>query len=266
MGNEALLCKWNSFWITTFYSTCVYRRDNSLLEKPLLSPGMRGFMGIVVEDSKSYSVHAQIASILKTKWDEWFTSEAKGKILLQVSLATLTPFHSKIKRLLIYQYQRTVLSWANTDSWENTVNQSPVRHQFEKRTKKKGFSSRPSYNNMRLRWGLIIQSYKERESTVFPACWRNIKHSPPVYASVQHPMKPVKSLDWLNKTHWKFLPTSHRHTVTSNRHLQSQTHAPIIRRCSNMLLQLKTLRKVGHAFFRSRRKNKTKMNLKGPIS
>lgn len=47
---------------------------------------MRRFRGIVVEDSKSYSIHTHThtASILKTKWDEWFISEAKGKILLQV--------------------------------------------------------------------------------------------------------------------------------------------------------------------------------------
>lgn len=48
-------------------------------------------MGIVVEDSKSYSVHAQIASILKKKGDEWFTSEAKGKILVQVSFGNIDP-------------------------------------------------------------------------------------------------------------------------------------------------------------------------------
>lgn len=62
---------------TVFYSTCVYRRDNSLLEKPLRSLGMRRFMGIVMEVSKSHSIHAQIASMLKKKRDEWFISAAK---------------------------------------------------------------------------------------------------------------------------------------------------------------------------------------------
>lgn len=91
MVNEALLCKWNRFWITThtqivFCITSIYRRDNSLLEEPLQSPGMRRFIGIVVEVNKSYSVRAETASIQKGKkiCNELFTSEAKIGILQQI--------------------------------------------------------------------------------------------------------------------------------------------------------------------------------------
>lgn len=51
-------------------------------------------------------------------------------------------------------------------------------------------------------------SHKERDSTVFSACWLNVKHSLIAYETVRYPMKPLESWDWLNKTQWEFLPTS----------------------------------------------------------
>lgn len=65
MGNEALPCKWNSFWITpsthrythtVFYSTSVFTEGTTACWRNLsgvLCPGRRRFMGIMVEVSKS---------------------------------------------------------------------------------------------------------------------------------------------------------------------------------------------------------------------
>lgn len=88
MGNEALPCKWNSFWITPsthtdtlshthtqFSTVLVFREGTTACWRKLsgvLRTGRRSFIASIKEKNKS---------------DIWFISEAKAAILLQVSFA-----------------------------------------------------------------------------------------------------------------------------------------------------------------------------------
>lgn len=113
MGNEALPCKWNSFWITpsahTHYILFVFTEGTTACRRNLsgvLSPGWRRFMGVAVEVSKQSESACKLVTCFNNKKKKW---RKKNATLLQVVL----------------------LLWRNTDEIGSYC--SSVVHEFSER-------------------------------------------------------------------------------------------------------------------------------------
>lgn len=181
MGNEALPCKWNSFWITpsahrytyTLFYLCL-QEEQQLVEETsaeLLVQEERDSWASWWRSASQERVHAQITSIkhLNVIYDVYVMHEKglAGVLWYYVEtpagcepiVVSKLPHHNEIlvKVIVFLFFPNWNLCFVDSlDSAQKTVNPGQ-RNVYFKGGENTGFSypSKPSYNDCQ-RWGLII--------------------------------------------------------------------------------------------------------------